>query len=644
MSERNFFKLTLFIFLFIAATAFVGDAEIRFAWLSDTHVGSPSGAGDLRAAVQDINSLDGIDFVILSGDITEMGSNAELELAKVILDSLNKPYYIIPGNHDTKWSESGCTKFSELWESDKFNFEFSGYRFIGLHQGPVMRMGDGHFAPEDLRWLDSTLTNLPDQNQPLIFITHYPIDASVANWYEFLDRAKKYNTQVILFGHGHRNKSDDLEGVPGVMGRSSLRRDRPNGGYNIVEIQNDSMSFFERVTVEINESAIKEVSPIHQEVSVATRYAPRAAPTAWHKISLTNRNFIIDPITYKRPDFSINQKYPGVKMKWTFDTEYTVAATPAVWKDYVVVGNRAGMVYGLSANDGKKQWIFQAKESIFSSPEIADGKVVFGSSDENIYCLNVEDGKLIWQFSTQAPVVAAPRIENGIVYIGGSDGKFRAIMLNSGELLWDYDGVAGFVETKPLIHQDKVIFGAWDTYLYALNKKDGSLAWKWTNGNSGKLYSPAACFPVAAKNKIFIVAPDRFMTAIDSKTGATVWRTNSHKVRESIGISEDGNKIYARCMEDTLLAFSATSAVPELCWATSCGYGYDINPSMPIEKNGTIFFSTKNGFLFAVDAKNGEVKFQYRVGVSLVNTVTPIDAHRVVLSDMDGRVMLVEIK
>ena len=633
MKIQNLIKFTLIIFLLTISTVFASDPQIRFAWLSDTHVGAGAGAEDLRAAVRDINLVPEIDFIIVSGDITEIGSNAELELAKAILDSLNRPYHIIPGNHDTKWSESGCTKFPELWGSDKFNFEFEGYRFIGMHQGPLMRMGDGHFAPEDLRWLDSVLTTLPDKNQPLIFVTHYPIDASVANWYEFLDRVKKYNAQVILFGHGHRNKIYDLEGVPGVMGRSSHRRNQSNGGYNIVTIKNDTMSFCERI--------VGKTTDHTNNVHNAMRHAPCSMLDPWHKLSLHQRDFSTEPIAYERPDFSMNEEYPNVTMKWSFDTEYTIASTPAVWQDFVVVGNRAGTVYGLSLEDGKKQWTFQAKGSIFSSPDIADGKVVFGSSDKTIYCLNIEDGKLLWQFTTQAPVVAAPRVSSGVVYIGGSDGIFRAISLESGELLWEFDGVAGFVETKPLIHQEKVIFGAWDTYLYALNKKDGTLAWKWTNGNPGILLSPAACLPVAAKDKIFIVAPDRFMTAIDSKTGETIWRTNAHKVRESIGISEDGQTIYARCMEDTLLAFSSGSASPELLWATSCGYGYDINPSMPIEKDGVIFFSTKNGSLFAVAARSRELIFQYRVSVALINTVTPIDADRVVLTAMDGRVMLV---
>jgi 3',5'-cyclic AMP phosphodiesterase CpdA len=154
------------VLFFCTSFAFAQTPPFRFAWLSDTHVGSITGAADLRHTLRDINAMRDIDFVMLSGDITEKGSNAELELAKAILDSLNKPYYLIPGNHDTKWSESGATKFPELWGSDKFVFEHGGYCFIGLHQGPIMRMGDGHFAPEDLRWLDSVLVNLPDKNQP----------------------------------------------------------------------------------------------------------------------------------------------------------------------------------------------------------------------------------------------------------------------------------------------------------------------------------------------------------------------------------------------------------------------------------------------------------------------------------------------
>ena len=39
-----------------------------------------------------------------------------------------------------------------------------------------MRMADGHWAPEDLRWFDSLIVSLPNSNQPIIFVTHYPLD------------------------------------------------------------------------------------------------------------------------------------------------------------------------------------------------------------------------------------------------------------------------------------------------------------------------------------------------------------------------------------------------------------------------------------------------------------------------------------
>jgi outer membrane protein assembly factor BamB len=484
-----------------------------------------------------------------------------------------------------------------------------------------MRMGDGHFSPEDLRWLDSVLVNLSDKNQPerdfrpLFFVTHYPIDPSIDNWYELLDRAKRYNTQAMLCGHGHRNKALDFEGTPGVMGRSNLRARDLTGGYTIAEIKADSIFFFERITG-------KETKP------------------AWHQLALGPKNFAADTARYARPDFSINQKHPQVKAKWAFATHFTIASAPAIWKNRVFVGNSNGVVYGLSLDDGKEQWRFQTGKAVYSTPAIANGKVVFGAADGQIYCLSASNAKRIWEIPTSAPVVATPVIENGVVYVGGSDGKFRAIHLETGKLNWEYAGVTGFVETKPLVYAGKVIFGAWDTFLYALNLEDGALAWKWTNGNPGVLYSPAACWPVAAHGKIFIAAPDRFMTAIEASSGKTVWRSNRHQVREAIGLSKDGATVFARCMTDTLLAFSSSTSMPQLQWLTPCGYGYDIDPSMPQEKDGTIFFGTKNGFVFAVDAKSGAVKWQHRVGVTVINTVAPIAANRVVVTDMDGRVIM----
>lgn len=605
-----------FLLLALASASFGQTKTFRFAWLSDTHVGSGTGADDLSRSIRDINAMNDVAFVILSGDITEMGFDAQLDLAKTMLDSLKKPYYIIPGNHDTKWSPSGCTKFTSLWGKDRFVFEYGGYRFLGMHEGPIMKMGDGHFPVEDLRWLDSVLTTIPN-DKPLVFVTHYPLDAGIDNWYAVTERLKHQNTQVALVGHGHGNRVMNFEGIPGVMGRSNLRANYPVGGYTLVDVQRDSAVFSERMP------GVRTKNP-------------------WYALPLGLRDFFHDTSKTVRPEFAINETYKNVKPLWTVRTGFTIASTPSVWDEYAVIGNSSGAVLCYSLKDGLQLWSYKTGSTVYSTPDASEGRVVVGSSDKNIYCLEIKTGKVAWKFATGAPVVAAAAIHDGIAYIGGSDGIFRAIDLSSGKLKWEYTGVGGFVETKPLIDNGKVIFGAWDTFLYALNSNDGSLAWKWSNGNAGILYSPAACWPVAATGKVFIVGPDRFMTAIDAETGQAVWRSNRYQVRECIGISEDGQRVYARCMTDTVVAFSSSAPAQTAVWVSACGYGYDIDPSMPIEHGGEVMFGTKNGFVYGLQATSGKVLWVHRVGVTIVNTPVIVDDHRLLVTDLDGSLSLLD--
>src|SRR5688572_30591516 len=169
--------LAIIILLIFISGSFAQTKPFRFAFISDTHIGSPNGAAedDLRRTVRDINSMDDIVFVVLTGDITELGTNEELKLAKKILDSLDIPYYIIPGNHDTGWSESGGVMFTTVFGYDKFSFEYAGIRFLGCPSGPYVRMSDGHVPRDAVDWLDKELKKLPS-GQPVIFLNHYPID------------------------------------------------------------------------------------------------------------------------------------------------------------------------------------------------------------------------------------------------------------------------------------------------------------------------------------------------------------------------------------------------------------------------------------------------------------------------------------
>ncbi len=611
-------KQLLVLFLFIISfSGYAQQRVFRFAFISDTHIGSPNGSAeeDLRRSIRDINAQEDIAFVVLTGDITEMGTNDELKLARQILDSLGLKWYIIPGNHDTGWSESGGDMFKTVFGSDKFSFEYNGIRFIGCASGPYVRMSDGHVPRDAVNWLDQELRQLKP-GQPLVFLNHYPIDEGLDNWYEITDRLRQYNTQVILCGHGHANKAMNFEDIPGVMGRSNLRAKATEGGYNLVEWRNDSLIFTERKPVTGKEKH-------------------------WTSVALSTHHYQKGK-TFKRPEYTVTKKESRVTVSWSVSDEANIISTPALAKDRVIVGNQLGRINGYDYSNGKKKWAFHADGAVFSSPAVAGNRVVLGSADSTIYCLDARNGKLQWTYKTNAAVLGAPLTNGDTVFIGGSDHHYRAIRVSDGKLIWDFDGLQGPVVSKPLLVAGKLVFGAWDRHLYAVSSATGQLLWKWNNGSSVRNYSPASCIPVAADGVVYIMAPDRFITAIDLTSGNTLWRNNDGGVRESIGISADGKWIYGKSMQDSIVAYPASREKQSAAWKMHAGFGYEHAPSMLIEKEGQVFFGTRSGQVFSIDPKNKRVNWRYKIDNSMVNTVQVVDATHLLVSTMDGKLVLLE--
>ena len=95
----SFFKILLVVALLLVVNT--GMAQIvatqKLAILSDIHV-TPGNAneGKLKEAVAEINGTD-VDAVIVSGDLTNEGSDVQLRNVKSILDGITKPLYVIPG-------------------------------------------------------------------------------------------------------------------------------------------------------------------------------------------------------------------------------------------------------------------------------------------------------------------------------------------------------------------------------------------------------------------------------------------------------------------------------------------------------------------------------------------------------------------
>lgn len=611
-------SLLFFILLILGTDLSIAQSPFKFAHVSDTHIGSHNSEEDLIRTVHSINNDSTLQFVIISGDITDFGTDSAFHIAKNILDSLNKPWYIIPGNHDANWSESGTNSFKKIFGSETFKFEYGGYLFLGTVCGPNMRMSPGQVSRENIVWLDSTLKNLKDKNIPIIFVNHYPLDSSLNNWFDIMDLLKTRNTQLILCGHGHANHQFNFEGIPGIMGRSNLRAKKEVGGYNVVTVKDGTVTYEER-------------NPVTNEQK------------EWAQVKLYQHDFATDTAHYFRPSYVVNKTFKNVKTVWQYNDNSDIGSGVAVNKNLVIASNSNGEIYALNLKNGKKVWSFSTKGKIYSTPAVENSLVVVASTDDNIYCLNAKNGKLVWKFETKKPIVANPLIKNGVVFIGAADGHFRAFDLKSGKLKWDYFGVKGFVVTRPLFYNDKIYFGSWGTEFYALNAETGALVWKWNNGSSNRMYSPAACYPVATDGKIFIVAPDRFMTVFDAENGNVIWRKRDpdERVRESMGLSADSSLVYAKTMEGKLIGVSTSLPDMQITWHSDVRLNYEIAPTAIVEYKNIVYVPSNSGVIVAVN-RDGSVLWKHKISNCLITCIVPVSKNKVIATTMDGKVTVLK--
>ena len=591
-----------------------------FALLTDTHISTsnPRPMEDLQRSIADINQNPEIEFVVVTGDLTESGDRASIEAIKAALEQLHVPFYAASGNHETTWSESGVMDFSRVFGDSRFAFSHNGMYFIGFNSGPVIRMADGHVAPQDIAWLKHNLDSVSKAGEAPIFVfTHYPLkNGDVDNWYDVTDVLRQHNVQCVMGGHYHRNLVFDCDGIADVLNRSNMRGNDTINGYSIITVT-DSIRFHE-----------KRIGQVMQQ---------------WLSLPFGKKEYGASDASL-RPDFSVNKAYKQVKRVWHKSLRGGIYSTPVTDGKSLFVGDDVGVMYSIDQKTGATNWTFDTGMRIVGSPAVSDGVVVFGSTNYNIYGLDAKTGEELWHVATNQAVMGAATIHEGIAYIGGGDGRMFAIDIHTGKVKWTFDELKNYVLTRPLVYEDKLYFGTWDTHFYSLNLADGSLVWKWNNGKSNPKLSPASVWPVAANGKVFITAPDRYFTCLDAETGAEIWRTNEYKVRETVGLSEDGKTVYSKCMWDTIVALDAASDDVQLRWASHADFGYEHNPAMPLEKDGILWVSTKNGLLLGMDAQTGEVRWRHKIGNSILNTPLPLSGKDCIFTSSEGTITYIRVK
>ncbi len=608
--------------------------KIRFAFVTDTHIAcNTTSIPDLSACLADINKYDSLDFVIFGGDLTDFGTDEEIAIAKSMLDTLRFPYYVVQGNHDANWSESGCNTFLKVFGYEHFSFRYKNWRFIGCNSGPDMRMAPGLVPKETMDWLESL-----DNEGRCIFINHYPMDSSVLNYFDVTRQLKRLGVQFEIGGHWHRNVAMDYQGIPGALCRSSLSAGKVPG-YTVVRLSDKDITLSER--------------RIYGETAV--EFAPWLSYRFPGSEIVDDEHYDADglPDGYPWMRYDVNDRYPQATEIWKHKFEANIAAGFAVKGGRVFFPLASGVMKCISLKDGLEVWSKDFGAKIYSTPAVSGNTLVFGCTDGNVYALNVSDGSVKWSYHTSKSVLASPVIMDGIVYIGGSDNSFRALNLKDGSAVWTYSGVEGHAISTPYVDAERVVFGTWGRKLYSLNPQTGREQWVWTVGKSSRMYSPAHCVPVFASGRIFVAVPDRKIYAVDARTGKEVFHVDGG--RDALCVSGDRSTVFSKVMHGRVYAFesdvmcsSPDKSLPssDKMWEVCDSLGYDIGTSALTEIDGMLLIPSDKGNVVAFNARDGRFLWAHKISVALVNPLKPVKfkGRRCILaSTMDGTVVLLSV-
>jgi len=152
--------------------------SLQIVQISDTHLchDVPQRLTDLENCVQAINKLEvPPNLVIHTGDVAENGTEKEYRSAQQLLDKLDAPYFVIPGNRDKRAQlrKVFCDKRYQLSARGWVQYSIEDYSVRLIMVDTVSEQSNkGALCNERLQHLEQMLS--ADTSKPIALFLHHP--------------------------------------------------------------------------------------------------------------------------------------------------------------------------------------------------------------------------------------------------------------------------------------------------------------------------------------------------------------------------------------------------------------------------------------------------------------------------------------
>ena len=229
---------------------------------------------------------------------------------------------------------------------------------------------------------------------------------------------------------------------------------------------------------------------------------------------------------------------PGTgEVRWSFDTEWPIRATPTLTPEGILVHSDSGMLFHLDRADGMLRWQVRISQELtrgavggqgdryhhYSASARLEGRTIFlAGSDGVVHALAADSGEEIWRFETGDAVASTPALEAGRLFVGSFDGKVYALDALTGRQLWVHDTGAA-IAGSPDVADGLVLVGSRSYELIALRAEDGSVAWR-----TYHWFSWVESSPVIDNGTVFVGLSDgQALVASSLESGSELWRFDS---------------------------------------------------------------------------------------------------------------------
>lgn len=225
---------------------------LLLAQLSDLHIGATGEGADplarLETVVEAVLALPNpVDAVLVSGDLSDDGSEESYRLARSALGRFECPIHVLPGNHDDRARLRVAFGLPGTGDEPvNYCVEVGPLRLVLLDSN-VPGQDPGRFGPRDLAWLDATLGEEPER-PTLLALHHTPLSTGLPGWdainldpaeIEALGEvvARHPQLRAIVGGHLHRVAAATLAGRPVLSAPSTYLQAQPDFDFDDEDVE-----------------------------------------------------------------------------------------------------------------------------------------------------------------------------------------------------------------------------------------------------------------------------------------------------------------------------------------------------------------------------------------------------------------------